>query len=342
MKHSILLAVVFLGAGAAFGQNSAADDIAAAKQAYAAKDYERASKYYQAVLSKSPNSASAYQGIGNCDYYLGKTGEALAAYQKALELNPNNAPLAAFVDKLKAQQMPVPLAAATTNTATVASPGLPSDASNPSSATVASPGLPADAAISSAAVASPGLPPQAAPKTFELDLMGGVAITVPEHYVGQTSTGAGGEIDGLFLVNPQIGIGAGFSYQNIPSRGSYVQLGFQEYENTTLTSSYMNLMALGRFKLNGQGGTPYFLAGAGMCFLTSSGTVSLTNAGNVVSSNSYSTTSSYPLVEAGLGLEFPLGNSGLHLFFQSAYDLIFATNGTSFFVPIDGGLNVVF
>ncbi len=70
-------------------------------QSLANKDYKSALQYYQAAANDDPNSVAAYQGMGTCYYYLGQKDQALAAYEKALSLNPNNALLSQFIKALK-------------------------------------------------------------------------------------------------------------------------------------------------------------------------------------------------------------------------------------------------
>src|ERR1019366_7772031 len=105
MKRLGFFAALIVGlgmAGSGFAQ-SAAQYIAAGNQYYAAKDYVKGAQYYQAATQADPNSAAAFQGLGNCEYVQGHNTEALAAYEKALNLNPNNAQLSSFVQGLSAK-----------------------------------------------------------------------------------------------------------------------------------------------------------------------------------------------------------------------------------------------
>ena len=54
-----------------------------------AKDYDNAIKYYQASIKIQP-TYQAYQFMGTAYYYKGDKANAKAAYEKSLELNPNN------------------------------------------------------------------------------------------------------------------------------------------------------------------------------------------------------------------------------------------------------------
>src|SRR5690349_19796451 len=86
-----------LAQGATAGQY-----IAAGNQFYTAKDYAKAVQYYKYATTLDPNSAAAYQGLGNSYYGLGQRSDALAAYDKALQINPNNPQLASFDQSLRA------------------------------------------------------------------------------------------------------------------------------------------------------------------------------------------------------------------------------------------------
>lgn len=82
---------------------SAAQYLAAGQQLFGAKNYAQAAQYYYAAVKLDPNNVTAYQGIGNCYYMLGRKSDALAFYQKALAIQPGNAQLSQFVQSLQAQ-----------------------------------------------------------------------------------------------------------------------------------------------------------------------------------------------------------------------------------------------
>ncbi len=50
---------------------------------------ETYSFYYQKVTEYVPHRADAYGMLGFCDYHLGKKEEAIASYEKAIEINPD-------------------------------------------------------------------------------------------------------------------------------------------------------------------------------------------------------------------------------------------------------------
>ena len=80
-------------------------NLAAADQAFEAKDYAGALRLYQALLQNAP-SAGLFQRIGNCLYLSGDAAQALRAYRSSLQLEPSNAPLAKFVGTLQARLGP--------------------------------------------------------------------------------------------------------------------------------------------------------------------------------------------------------------------------------------------
>ena len=58
---------------------------------------------FQNVLLKDPNSWQAYQGLGSAFLREGDKDGALQAYQRSLQLNPDNPTVKAKVDKLSAE-----------------------------------------------------------------------------------------------------------------------------------------------------------------------------------------------------------------------------------------------
>ena len=110
-KSSILLACLIglfanlsgCGGKAVIGSSSdnATNSLTLGNEAIQTKDYNNAVQDYQNAINANPNSAGAYQGLGTAYYYLGQKDQALSAFEKASQLDPNNTKLTAFVNKLK-------------------------------------------------------------------------------------------------------------------------------------------------------------------------------------------------------------------------------------------------
>jgi opacity protein-like surface antigen len=78
---------------AAYQQNKMADSVASLKQA----------------VSLDPSNWHAYQLMGNAYMKMNQANSALAAYDQSLRINPDNAVLKAYVDKLRASLPPEPV-----------------------------------------------------------------------------------------------------------------------------------------------------------------------------------------------------------------------------------------
>jgi tetratricopeptide (TPR) repeat protein len=76
---------------------AAGGGLAAANGLSSQRRYSEAATAYQAVVSANPNDAKAYQGLGNCYYALKDKDNAVVAYRRALQLNPNNTALRSFL-----------------------------------------------------------------------------------------------------------------------------------------------------------------------------------------------------------------------------------------------------
>jgi Flp pilus assembly protein TadD len=64
-----------------------------------AGNYAEALKRFQTALEVDPKNALAYRLEGESYFALGKTAEAVAAYRRALEYNPDWAKLKDWLDK---------------------------------------------------------------------------------------------------------------------------------------------------------------------------------------------------------------------------------------------------
>jgi len=64
---------------------------------YEAGQYNEAAPYFEYCTQMNPANASVYQYLGGTYYALGMTAEAVGAYKKALEIDPNNEELKAWL-----------------------------------------------------------------------------------------------------------------------------------------------------------------------------------------------------------------------------------------------------
>ena len=68
---------------------------------YTAGDHEAAAQRSQRIIDMDPGHWRAWALLGNCHYAKGKREEALAAYSRSLEINPDNLQLRAWVEKMR-------------------------------------------------------------------------------------------------------------------------------------------------------------------------------------------------------------------------------------------------
>ncbi|MGZ5440149.1 MAG: tetratricopeptide repeat protein, partial [Candidatus Aminicenantales bacterium] len=64
-------------------------------------EYQEAATYYASYLARFGANIDILNYLGTCQFQLGNTAEALKAWAKSLELNPNQEKLKALVDSLK-------------------------------------------------------------------------------------------------------------------------------------------------------------------------------------------------------------------------------------------------
>jgi tetratricopeptide (TPR) repeat protein len=64
-------------------------------------EFSEASTYYTSYLTRYGANIDILNYLGTCQFQLGNTAEALKAWTKSLELNPNQEKLRALVDSLK-------------------------------------------------------------------------------------------------------------------------------------------------------------------------------------------------------------------------------------------------
>ncbi len=62
--------------------------------------YSKAADYFKQAVQTDPNDWQSYGGLGNAYMKMNDNSDALAAYQKSLQINPNNSTLQTLVDSL--------------------------------------------------------------------------------------------------------------------------------------------------------------------------------------------------------------------------------------------------
>lgn len=88
-----------LGGGSTAGGGQAQQYLSKGHQYLKAQQYDNAIRYYQASINIQP-TYGAYQWMGTAYYYKGDKENAKIAYQKSLELNPDNPAVRNMVDRL--------------------------------------------------------------------------------------------------------------------------------------------------------------------------------------------------------------------------------------------------
>lgn len=264
----------FLGGmgSAAWAQGDATSQyMQAGNAALAAKNYDQAIAYYQAVVNANPNNAGAYQGLGNCYYFKGDQATALSNYQKALNLNPNNPQLSQFVQTLQAK---------------VGATG-----SSPAATTPAASTSPAGGAAAGSSAAS----------KFELDINAGLALD-------SSTIGFGGGVGVYFPLSKSFFIGADASFYTFSTGQSGTASGDGVTETASASSSadFIEGVARVKYVFDVPNLKPYVFAGAGIADAISSYSASA-GSGGVTVGGSSSTSQIDPLIVAGGGIAFPAG-----------------------------------
>jgi len=68
------------------------------------EEYEEAISFYKTYLSHAGTNLNILNSIGECYYRLGNTKEALRAWEKSLEINPNQENIRKILDRLKKKE----------------------------------------------------------------------------------------------------------------------------------------------------------------------------------------------------------------------------------------------
>ena len=105
-----VLAAAWLAAPAVAADPQADQLYQSAVTKYGAADYQGAIKDAEAAVALDPGNWQAWQVDGNARYALGDQTGALTVYRYALQGNPNNPQLKAFVDSLAGAASPAPSA----------------------------------------------------------------------------------------------------------------------------------------------------------------------------------------------------------------------------------------
>ncbi len=280
---------------------TAAQYLAAGNQTYAAKDYAKAVQYYQAAAQLDPKSSPAYQGLGSSYYQQGKTSDALAAFDKALALDPSNAQLANFANTLRAKT------------------GTSAPATNESTPSASSP-------------AGTGRP--------ELDIMVGLnfalsnngAYGVPAAYTSDISGGGygagfGGGAGIYFPMGDKILIGGNVSYYTFSSSStSPTASGYGESITVKNSQNDIEVAVGGKYKLGGDNIQPYLMGGLGFSQVSTSGSVTMTGILNE-GIDIPSTSSFAPMVQLGGGIQMPAGPN-MNFFAEGKFNIILVGGST--------------
>jgi tetratricopeptide (TPR) repeat protein len=101
IKHFLFLLAAILGLFASLASAATSNDYyQAGLKLYNQHQYSQAARYFQAAVQVDPNNWQAYQCLGLCDYSLGDKEGARQAFDKSLQINPNNPSLARFDESL--------------------------------------------------------------------------------------------------------------------------------------------------------------------------------------------------------------------------------------------------
>jgi tetratricopeptide (TPR) repeat protein len=84
---------------------SPAERFEAAGRSYLAGDFEAAARAYQELLAEGWESPALHLDLGNARYRLGRRGAAIAAYLRALRLDPGDADARANLELLRAENV---------------------------------------------------------------------------------------------------------------------------------------------------------------------------------------------------------------------------------------------
>lgn len=298
MKKSIFILLFFL-AGILFAQQ-ASQYLTEGNRLYQTKDFSSAEKYYRAAVQIDPNSPSAYQGLGNCEFMLGNKKEALVDYEKVQDLAPQSPGVARMVKMLQEEIGKEP-----------ARSDLETNGQKEFDIWKAN--------------------------NFELDAMVGVFGASRSNTTGQIAIGVGGGVGFFYFVDPRFSLGLIGSLRVYSN--SYSDVVPSYFVKTDESFDYLTVMTVGKYRLGGKELRPYLLLGGGLSIVGDNVVISHgpEATGPFTKFSQGSSSNQDPIFEGGVGFEIPMA-SNMTLFFEAKYDLILTNVGTSYIAPIDGGL----
>ena len=100
-RRNILAALVAMFGLTAWGADTAQFDVA--NQLYEAGKYDEAKAAYNQMIKNGPLSANLFYDLGNTEWKLGNSGQAVADYERALELEPSHPQAKANLDFVREQ-----------------------------------------------------------------------------------------------------------------------------------------------------------------------------------------------------------------------------------------------
>lgn len=336
MKKIKFATVVFLLILGLAGISSAQEDKAlpyyrAGNKYFAQKNYDLALRYYHGATNRDPELWQAYQGMGNCYFYLGDKAKALENFQKALVINPDNPKLTATVKALQAQVGAGEAPATSSETG--------ENTSRPLIELVAMGGVALDATAAQAAT-----------------------LSIPATTIH--GAGIGGGLEVYYLADNHLGVGFIIDYcsynKTNTSPATFSNSSLQDtvcVETISGNTNNIEIMPAMKYKFDGDSIRPYLLGSVGY---STASTHFSDNYGNFSNGQPLVTPQnqsgpgpnfSGPMFELGLGGEYAL-DTGLNLFLQVKYcEVFFGTtthpnspnlSATLTSIPIQGGLSFDF
>ncbi len=334
MFSSFLLGLIFFTPLAALAQTNNSDYRQMGEALYQKGLYNKALDYFNRAVQADPNDWQAYQELGDTYLKLNDDSSALGAYNKSLEINPNNASLKTTVDNLQETTTPATqkdqsnFNALRQDHPAVANPWRkPAGASNDSLG-------PMSHSRSWLSVDTGYTYTNLGDLTTSADYVNG-QIASSGTYTGLATADHNGFNIGAelgFLLNPYNGIALGVRAiaPNPYTSDINFQDGFGDYEDITIQPYLVPLTVDYYLFLPDQGGRFYLSAGVGYyvgsVHVDDAYTVSSGANSDEIIGDLYSGTVGFQL---GIGREFAINNHlGLRIFARGRYAKISGFRGT--------------